>query len=145
MTEQHAVDTALATLLAGADPAGDFDGRFLYDGEAMLQTGQRVNQTICAGAASGGVGYRAKDIRWNPTAWFYIVTVLTLTSGSIFIMWLGEQMTEQGIGNGTSLIIFAIICNILHKRDKEIWARQQAEKEAASGAPPPRERVGASA
>ena len=43
----------------------------------------------------------------NPTAWFYIVTVLTLTAGSVFVMWLGEQMTEQGIGNGTSLIIFA--------------------------------------
>ncbi|MBI4424236.1 MAG: preprotein translocase subunit SecY [Elusimicrobia bacterium] len=43
----------------------------------------------------------------DPTAWFYAVTVLTLTAGTIFIMWLGEQMTEQGIGNGISLIIFA--------------------------------------
>ncbi|MCX5787020.1 MAG: preprotein translocase subunit SecY [Elusimicrobia bacterium] len=43
----------------------------------------------------------------NPNAYFYAVTVLTLTAGTIFIMWLGEQMTEQGIGNGISLIIFA--------------------------------------
>ncbi|MBI5243282.1 MAG: preprotein translocase subunit SecY [Elusimicrobia bacterium] len=43
----------------------------------------------------------------NPTAFFYFVTVLTLTAGTIFIMWLGEQVTEQGIGNGVSLIIFA--------------------------------------
>ncbi|MBI5201033.1 MAG: preprotein translocase subunit SecY [Elusimicrobia bacterium] len=43
----------------------------------------------------------------NPTAFFYFVTVLTLTAGTIFIMWLGEQMTESGIGNGISLIIFA--------------------------------------
>lgn len=43
----------------------------------------------------------------DPTTWFYIVTVLTLTAGTIFVMWLGEQMTEQGIGNGISLIIFA--------------------------------------
>ena len=43
----------------------------------------------------------------NSTPFFYMVTVLTLTAGTIFIMWLGEQMTEQGIGNGTSLIIFA--------------------------------------
>ena len=49
----------------------------------------------------------------NPTAFFYIVTVLTLTAGSIFVMWLGEQMTEQGIGNGTSLIIFAGIVDRL--------------------------------
>ncbi|MBI4370687.1 MAG: preprotein translocase subunit SecY [Elusimicrobia bacterium] len=43
----------------------------------------------------------------SPDAWFYCVTVLTLTAGTIFVMWLGEQMTEQGIGNGVSLIIFA--------------------------------------
>ncbi len=38
---------------------------------------------------------------------FRIITVLTLTAGTIFLMWLGEQMTERGIGNGISLIIFA--------------------------------------
>src|SRR4051812_1870934 len=43
----------------------------------------------------------------NPTASFYMITVLTLTAGTIFIMWLGEQVTEIGIGNGVSLIIFA--------------------------------------
>ena len=43
----------------------------------------------------------------NPSWAFYCLTVLTLTAGTIFIMWLGEQMTEQGIGNGVSLIIFA--------------------------------------
>ena len=35
------------------------------------------------------------------------MTVITLTSGTAFIMWLGEQITERGIGNGISLIIFA--------------------------------------
>jgi preprotein translocase subunit SecY len=43
----------------------------------------------------------------NPTWGFYMMTVLTLTAGTIFIMWLGEQMTEKGIGNGISLLIFA--------------------------------------
>jgi preprotein translocase subunit SecY len=38
---------------------------------------------------------------------FRLVTVITLTSGTAFIMWLGEQITERGIGNGISLIIFA--------------------------------------
>jgi preprotein translocase subunit SecY len=38
---------------------------------------------------------------------FRVMTILTLTSGTAFIMWLGEQMTERGIGNGISLIIFA--------------------------------------
>ena len=43
----------------------------------------------------------------NPDWGFYMMTVLTLTAGTIFIMWLGEQMTEKGIGNGISLLIFA--------------------------------------
>jgi preprotein translocase subunit SecY len=43
----------------------------------------------------------------NPDWGFYMITVLTLTAGTIFIMWLGEQMTEKGIGNGISLLIFA--------------------------------------
>jgi preprotein translocase subunit SecY len=43
----------------------------------------------------------------NPTAGFIALTVLTLTTGTVFIMWLGEQITERGIGNGTSLIIFS--------------------------------------
>jgi preprotein translocase subunit SecY len=38
---------------------------------------------------------------------FRLLTVLTLTSGTAFIMWLGEQITERGVGNGISLIIFA--------------------------------------
>jgi preprotein translocase subunit SecY len=38
---------------------------------------------------------------------FRIITVITLTAGTAFIMWLGEQITERGIGNGISLIIFA--------------------------------------
>jgi preprotein translocase subunit SecY len=43
----------------------------------------------------------------DPGLQFKLMTVLTLTSGTAFIMWLGEQMTERGIGNGISLIIFA--------------------------------------
>src|SRR5215471_15502995 len=43
----------------------------------------------------------------NPGAGFVIMTVLTLTTGTAFIMWLGEQITDRGIGNGMSLLIFA--------------------------------------
>ncbi len=43
------------------------------------------------------------DAGWG----FRLVTVVTLTAGTIFIMWLGEQITEKGLGNGISLIIFA--------------------------------------
>lgn len=43
----------------------------------------------------------------HPGIGFQLLTVLTLTTGTIFLMWLGEQISERGIGNGISLIIFA--------------------------------------
>jgi len=43
----------------------------------------------------------------NPGIGFMLLTVLTLTTGTVFVMWLGEQISERGIGNGISLIIFA--------------------------------------
>lgn len=46
----------------------------------------------------------------NTPGWFFrIITVITLTTGTLFLMWLGEQITDRGIGNGVSLIIFASI------------------------------------
>lgn len=56
----------------------------------------------------GGVGSGAavvKEAGWT----FRIMTVLTLSAGSLFVMWIGEQITERGIGNGISLIIAASI------------------------------------
>ena len=47
------------------------------------------------------------DIVLNPGFGFKFLTVLTLTTGTVFVMWLGEQISERGIGNGISLIIFA--------------------------------------
>ncbi len=47
------------------------------------------------------------SVVYNPGWEFRIVTVVTLTAGTMFIMWLGEQITERGIGNGISLIIMA--------------------------------------
>ncbi len=44
---------------------------------------------------------------YNPGWGFRLMTVMTLTTGSVFVMWLGEQITERGIGNGMSLLIFA--------------------------------------
>ncbi|MBI1873882.1 MAG: preprotein translocase subunit SecY [Acidobacteria bacterium] len=60
---------------------------------------------------------------YSPGWGFRIMTVLTLTTGTTFIMWLGEQITERGIGNGMSLIIFAgIVVNfpsaVLHTLDQ---------------------------
>lgn len=54
--------------------------------------------------AQGPGGLQVVD---NPGVGFYFMTILTLTAGTTFVMWLGEQITERGIGNGISLIIFA--------------------------------------
>ncbi len=48
-----------------------------------------------------------ENIVTNPGFFFRISTVITLTGGTMFLMWLGEQITARGIGNGISLIIFA--------------------------------------
>ena len=61
---------------------------------------------------------------YNPGWGFRLLTVLTLTTGTTFIMWLGEQITERGIGNGMSLIIFAgIVVNLPHAVHRRRWTR----------------------
>src|SRR5579863_3572938 len=50
---------------------------------------------------------RSPGLVLNPGIGFDLMTVLTLTCGTAFIMWLGEQITDRGIGNGMSLLIFA--------------------------------------
>lgn len=49
----------------------------------------------------------SQGIALNPSLSFYFVAVVCLVTGTMFLMWLGEQMTERGVGNGISLIIFA--------------------------------------
>jgi len=56
----------------------------------------------------------------NPTAGWLFMTVITLITGTVFVMWLGEQITEFGIGNGISLIIFAGIIDRLPAAIKDV-------------------------
>jgi preprotein translocase subunit SecY len=58
---------------------------------------------IAVGIESMGNGAFVSDPGWS----FRLMTMVTMTSGTAFIMWLGEQITERGIGNGISLIIYA--------------------------------------
>ncbi|QIV96602.1 protein translocase subunit secY/sec61 alpha [Allofrancisella inopinata] len=49
----------------------------------------------------------------NNTVLFYLTTIVSVTTGSMFLMWLGEQITERGVGNGISLLIFSgIVANL---------------------------------
>ena len=62
---------------------------------------------------------------------FRILTVITLTAGTAFIMWLGEQITERGIGNGISLIIFAGIVARVPQAIIQTWSTFQDKAEGS--------------
>jgi preprotein translocase subunit SecY len=69
------------------------------------------------GIAVGIEGMRAgaETAVMNPGIFFRLVTMVTLCGGTVFLMWLGEQITARGVGNGISLIIFAgIVANLPH-------------------------------
>jgi preprotein translocase subunit SecY len=63
----------------------------------------------------------------NPGISFSLMTVLTLTTGTAFIMWLGEQITDRGIGNGMSLLIFAGIVAGLPRGVMELVQKVQTD------------------
>jgi preprotein translocase subunit SecY len=69
-------------------------------GVAMMLEG--MNNSDIGGGRNG-------DVVTSPGWGFRLLTILTLTTGASLLMWLGEQATERGIGNGTSMIIFASI------------------------------------
>ena len=85
------------------------------------QTGQqKINQytryltVLIALAQSYGIAIGLESITstvgpavLDPGLFFIVTTVITLTGGSVFLMWVGEQITSRGIGNGSSLIIFS--------------------------------------
>ena len=92
--------------------------------EALKKEGQsgqqKINQytryltVLIALAQSYGIAIGLESITstvgpavLDPGLFFIVTTVITLTGGSVFLMWLGEQITSRGIGNGSSLIIFA--------------------------------------
>lgn len=61
---------------------------------------------------------------------FVFVATLTMMAGTMFIMWVGEQITERGIGNGISLLIFAGIVVGLPNAIKQLWAKVQDPQSA---------------
>jgi preprotein translocase subunit SecY len=68
-------------------------------------------------------GPNGESLVYNPGVAFTLMTILTLTTGSAFIMWLGEQISERGVGNGMSLIIFAGIVVGLPHAVYDLWGK----------------------
>ncbi len=78
-------------------------------GTVVLALFQSFGIAVGLEGMQGSAGLAVVD----PGLFFRATTVITLTGGTIFLMWLGEQITARGVGNGTSLIIFAgIVANL---------------------------------
>ncbi len=73
-------------------------------GTVLLSIVQGITITVLL-RNPGNLGVGEHTIVHNPTVWWHILTVITLTAGTAFVMWLGEQITERGIGQGISIII----------------------------------------
>src|SRR5271167_3796457 len=71
--------------------------------------------------------YSGQSLVYHPGLSFWLMTVLTLTTGSAFIMWLGEQISERGIGNGMSLIIFVGIVVGLPRAIHDIYEKVKTQ------------------
>ncbi len=100
------------------------------EGRKKINQYTRYGTVLLAGAQSLGVSYFLENIRGPSSGvsavidegWgFRMLTMITITTGTIFIMWLGEQITERGIGNGISLIIFVGIIAELPFAVKDEW------------------------
>ncbi|MGB9415343.1 MAG: preprotein translocase subunit SecY [Acidobacteriaceae bacterium] len=63
----------------------------------------------------------------NPGPGFVAMTVLTLTAGTSFVMWLGEQITDRGVGNGMSLLIFAGIVDGLPRGIADLYEKAKTQ------------------
>jgi preprotein translocase subunit SecY len=76
-------------------------------GTIVLSLVQSTGIALFLEGLNGSEGGQYGDVVADPGWGFRLITMISLTTGTAFIMWLGEQITERGIGNGISLIIFA--------------------------------------
>jgi preprotein translocase subunit SecY len=83
-------------------------------GRKKINQYTRIGTVLLAGAQSYGIAVGlmgtsgpSGSVVLEPGPFFVISTMITLTGGTIFLMWLGEQITARGVGNGISLIIFS--------------------------------------
>jgi preprotein translocase subunit SecY len=107
-------------LLTSVSPTLDALKKEGEAGRKKLNQYTRMGTVLLAVVQSYGIAVGIEGMRSgaasaviDPGLFFRIQVVITLTGGTIFLMWLGEQITARGIGNGTSLIIFAgIVANL---------------------------------
>ena len=95
--------TVVIPTLEKLQKEGELGRRKITQWTRYLTVGLAMMQSLFIATALQSQG----DFVLFPGIGFILLTVLTLTTGTAFIMWLGEQITERGVGNGMSLIIFA--------------------------------------
>ena len=76
-------------------------------GRRKISQYTRYLTVLLATVQGTGMVVGLQEMAYAPGPAFYIVAVISLVTGAVFMMWLGEQITERGIGNGISLLIFA--------------------------------------
>jgi preprotein translocase subunit SecY len=113
--------TVVVPTLEKLQKEGELGRRKITQWTRYLTVGLAIMQSI--GIAT--VLQNTQGLVRNPGFGFTMMTVLSLTTGTAFIMWLGEQITERGIGNGMSLIIFTGIVVGLPNAIREIVTRVQ--------------------
>ncbi len=94
-------------------------------GRKQLNQYTRYLTVVLALFQSFGTALGMQSVALDPGPFFIASTVVTLTGGTMFLMWLGEQITSRGVGNGISLLIFAGIVAVL---PRSVWQLfQQAQ------------------
>jgi preprotein translocase subunit SecY len=86
-----------------------------------------VIQSLSTASLLQSQSLNGTSVVYHPGIGFTLMTVLTLTTGSAFIMWLGEQISERGIGNGMSLIIFVGIVVGLPRAVVDLWEKSRSQ------------------
>jgi len=94
-------------LLTVAIPALERLSKQGEEGRKVIAKWTRIVTVILAFVQATGLYFGIKNAVLTPGVMSYITIVVTFTAGTAFLMWLGEQITQKGIGNGISMIIFA--------------------------------------
>lgn len=111
----------IVSLLTVVIPAWEKLQKEGVDGRKKLTQYTRYGTVLLAVIQAFGMSWGLKSAIISPTVWSVSLIALTLTAGTAFLMWMGELITERGIGNGISLIIFAGIVSRLPNGAASIW------------------------
>lgn len=108
-------------LLTVAIPALERLSKEGEEGQKKIASWTRIITVVLGFIQATGLYFGIKGAVPNPGWTSYITIVATFTAGTAFLMWLGEQITEKGVGNGISIIIFAGIVASLPQMARTLY------------------------